>query len=217
MKPHTTHPPGNPPGKLCLTKRKQSLGGKWERNVIISEWLQTSAQRPELYSVGLLQELIRTSGICSTFTAQKCNFTLSHTLSPSPTKKKEKKKKKSIIKALISRQQHWPGEAKRSKFPRHELKTVWQVYRACVNLTSEQKYLLPAGASPFFFFFPAYTWKLEVAMKNSCSSMLQTYPWRILNICRLEQTLMVNMKNYVSEMLSSREENVCWESSENFS
>lgn len=147
-------------------------------------------------------------------TAQKCNFISSHIPSFSLTEITPKSKK-SIIEALNSPPQHWPREAKRSQFSWHELKPVWQVYRACVNLTSEQKYLFPGGASPFLF--SCLHLKAGTGYEKFMPFVLQTYPWRTLSICWLEQTLMVNMKNHVSEMLSSREENVCSESSENSS
>lgn len=68
-----------------------------------------------------------------------------------------------------------------------------------------------------FFPFPCLHLKAGTGYEKFMPFVLQTYPRRILSICWLERTLMVNMENHVSEMLSSREENVCSESSENLS
>lgn len=70
----------------------------------------------------------------------------------------QKKKKKS----LISPQQHWPTGAKWSKFPWQELKTVWQVYRTCTKLTSEQKSLFSRGSCPL----PSLCWHLKAGTSN---------------------------------------------------
>lgn len=135
------------------------------------KWLKNSTQRFGLCYVGCPQYLVAASG--NQVQSWHRNAISSHPiflLFPSP------KSKKSIIEALNSPPQHWPREAKRSQFSWHELKPVWQVYRACVNLTSEQKYLFPGGASPFLFsfFLPTpeswdWLWKIHAFCASNIS------------------------------------------------
>lgn len=72
---------------------------------------------------------------------------------------------------------------------------------------------------PVLSFFPFSCLHLKAGdgYEKFMPFVLQTHPWRILSICWLERILMVNMENHVSEMLSSREENACSESSEDLS
>lgn len=128
------------------------------------KWLRASTQRAELCCAGLPQYLDGISGNhVQSWHRKTISFHSIFLLLPH-------QRKSSIIEALISPQQHWPREAKGSEFPWYELKAAWQVYRACVNLTSEQEYLLPGGASPFRFIFSlptpeswSYLWKIHAA------------------------------------------------------
>lgn len=84
---------------------------------------------------------------------------LSHPSPASPPKKAPKQtnnnkthRKQCYVEASVSPQRYWPTEPKWNKFPQLELKRAWQVYRTCMNLTSEQKSLLSRGSCPLLFF-----------------------------------------------------------------
>lgn len=126
------------------------------------ECIKTGAWGAEACSVGLPLCLIRTSGMCSTIAAQKHNsisslvpFPPITSLNPKKTPKQTNNKthrKQCYVEASVSPQRYWPTEPKWNKFPQLELKRAWQVYRTCMNLTSEQKSLLSRGSCPLLFF-----------------------------------------------------------------
>lgn len=124
-------PPWYPSWKSCWAKRAKP-SRKWGRNVILSK----SHLKPALRGLSSALLDFPVLGKSGTVMAQKCNCISSH-IPPFSLTKITPKGKKSIREPLNSPPQHWPREAKRSQFSWHELKPVWQVYRACVNLTSE--------------------------------------------------------------------------------
>lgn len=127
------------------------------------ECIKTGAWGAEACSVGLPLCLIRTSGMCSTLQHRNTIpfhlLFLFHPSPASPPKKAPKQtnnnkthRKQCYVEASVSPQRYWPTEPKWNKFPQLELKRAWQVYRTCMNLTSEQKSLLSRGSCPLLFF-----------------------------------------------------------------